>query len=188
MVHWLVIATNHLGSDLHVKKTPVLTPCLTLVMCLYCCTCYTTSCVYVYMHTVGIGVHISVAIIDQCAYMSSVCMCAYTRRKLELITREQRRYLVFALMYNFWSTSYKHVLIISCFSLLAADLFTSHLSPPSFLYTTTLHLFLSVHLSACLPLNLFLSSRFRLPPPSPLQDPLWSLPPPSQLLLEPPNR
>lgn len=153
------------------RKTPVLTPCLTPVLCLYC---YTTSCIYAYSSY-------------WCAYiccrniLMCICVvCVHTQEEnLDLITRE--RYLVFALMYCICSTTNMFSLCL-VFVSFVADLLISHLYPPSFVY-----LFLSVHL-VCPSLNLFLSSRFRFPRPSPLQDPLWSQPPLSQLLLGHPNR
>lgn len=91
----------------------LLTHCLTPVPCPYCCTCYTTSCVYAYIRY-------------QCAYICrrirvyvSVCMCAYTRgrSRLKMIAREEQNCLVFVLMHTVGSKSYKHVLIVF-FSLL----------------------------------------------------------------------
>lgn len=153
--------------------------------CPYCCTCYTTSCVYAYIRY-------------QCAYVCrrirvyvSVCMCAYTRgrSRLKMIAREEQNCLVFVLMHTVGSKSYKHVLIVF-FSLLLSlvhNLSISLLHPPLFC-PTTLHLVLSFHFSVFLSLNLTLNSRLRCPPLSQLQDLLWSLPAHSHHFLELPNR
>lgn len=55
VIYWLIITTNHSRSDLHVMKTPVLTPCLTPQYC-----ARTVPLQAAYMHTVVVGVHISI--------------------------------------------------------------------------------------------------------------------------------